>query len=333
MKRQDGFSLVELVMVLAISAFAVSIFAPLVVASRAKSRRAECANNLRQIGLAWTEHEQAQNFLPSSGWGWRWIGDPDRGFGETQPGGWAYDVLRFSQYADIANAGIGAPSDREKAAAMLKTVSTPVPMFYCPGRRAVRAYPLVRNGFLAHNLTECLADGCVVTRSDYQANSGNVAVGETGGPSGNRMTFEVPAPYTDQHTGVTQQVTEIRLAQIEDGVSNTICVGEKYLNADNYTDGRSPGDDQCAFSGVDREMNGYTASATSSRDPRPVTEFLPRRDRRGVSLNWTFGSGHESGFYVVNCDTAVKFLNYDIDFLVFSKMGGRADGGAVPSPR
>lgn len=313
-----------MVMVLAVTAFVVSIFAPLVVAARSKSRRAECANNLRQIAMAWSEHEQALNFMPSSGWGWRWIGDPDRGFGRHQPGGWAYDVLRFTQYASVANQGAGERDDDAKGAAMLKAVSIPIPMFYCPDRRPVRAYPVVRNGFLAHNLPECRAQLCSVARTDYQANSGNIAAGETGGPGGDRQSSVIPTPYTNSHTGVTHHVSELRLAQVEDGVSKTMCVGEKYLNPDNYFDGSSAADDNALWDGINRDLNGYTASATSRG--QPVTEYFPRRDRRGVALNWTFGSAHDVGFYVANCDTSVKFLNFNIDHIVFSKMGGRADG-------
>ena len=136
MKNKAGISLVELVMVLAITAFAVSIFAPLVVSARSESRRAECANNLRQIAMAWSEHEQALNFMPSSGWGWRWAGDPDRGFGRHQPGGWAYDVLRFTQHAAIANRGAGARDDAVKGAAMLSAVSTPISYVLLPGTPA-----------------------------------------------------------------------------------------------------------------------------------------------------------------------------------------------------
>lgn len=331
-KRRRGVTMVEALVVLSVVAFAVSLMGPLIVDSVRKSRQTQCANNLREIGLAWSEHEQAQNFLPSSGWGWRWVGDPDRGFGRKQPGGWAYDVARFSAYSHIIEEGMGRDTDEERGAAMLKAVSTPMPLFYCPGRRPVSTYPVIRNGDLANNLRECKAPTCHVTRSDYQANSGNVLAGETGGPVGDRSFSDIPSPYTSNHTGVTHHVSEIRLAQVQDGLSKTICVGEKYLMPDAYTTGSTPGDDQSAFSGIDRELNGYTATTTRPRISLPdserlvISELLPRRDRPGLSLNWTFGSSHQAGFNVVNCDTSVKFLSYDINHVVFWRMGGRADG-------
>lgn len=328
MTRRVGFSLVELVMVLAVTVFVVSLFAPLVLQARSDARRAECSNNLRQIGLAWSEHEQALNFMPSSGWGWRWAGDPDRGFGQDQPGGWAYDVLRFTQYSDIVLMGAGK-ADEEKAEAMLRGVGTPIPTFYCPDRRQVRAYPLVRNGDLANNLRECRVRECSVARTDYQANSGNVAAGETGGPAGDRSTDAHLVPYAGNATGVTFHVSETRLAHVEDGISKTMCVGEKYLNSNNYFDGNSPGDDHSLWGGIDRDLNGYTASA-SRGSMRAVSEYRPRRDRHGIGLNWTFGSAHKRGLNVAMVDTSVRFLSYDVDHVAFYRLGGRADGPMTP---
>src|SRR6056297_2292933 len=210
---------------------------------------------------------------------------------------------------------------------MLIAVTTPIPMFNCPTRREARTYPLVRNGNLANNLTECSAPNCQVARSDYQANSGNIAAGETGGPGGNRQTEVIPSAYTDNWNGITQHVSELRLGQIEDGTSKTICVGEKYLNPDRYVDGQDAADDQNIFLGIDRDVNGYTASATrSSTNPQPVAEYLPRRDRPGLGLNWTFGSAHNAVFNCVFVDGHVESIEYGVDYLVFWGMGGRDDG-------
>ena len=180
--RKRGFTLVEFVTVLGIVALAVAVLAPSLVNIRQKARQSQCAANLRQIGHAWLDHEQAQGFLPSSGWGWLWTGDPDRGFGRTQPGGWAYDAVRFTEYADVAIQGVNAATDAAKAQGMIQANAAPIAFFHCPERRPVQSYPLVRNSSLANNLRECsTSTGCVVNRIDYQANSGNIAAGETGG--------------------------------------------------------------------------------------------------------------------------------------------------------
>lgn len=321
-----GLTVIELVVVMGIVAMAVSLFAPLVIKARQSVRQNECAANLRRIAQAWLEHEHSIGYLPSSGWGWRWTGDPDRGFGATQPGGWAFDTLRFTEYADVVNLGGNIVNDQEKAMAMLEANGTPISFLHCPDRRPVRPYPLARNSFLTNNLQECRTGSCVVNRTDYQANSGNIAAGETGGPSGSRSTTEIPRLFNERWNGVTFQISELRLSQIPDGLSKTICVGEKYLDPNNYLNGSDSADDNNAFIGIDRDVNGYTATSNAGLLEIINSAYLPRRDRPGLRLNWAFGGPHNSGFNAANCDSSVRFISYDVDHVVFFRMGGRNDG-------
>ena len=320
-----AFSVVELVTVLGVMALAVSFLAPFILDARDEMRLAQCADNLRRITLAWNEHEQVLGFYPSSGWGWLWTGDPDRGFGETQPGGWAYDMVRFTEYGDEISQGAGL-EDFEKVLRMQAAHAVPVPIFNCPQRREPRTYPLTRNGRLANNLSECITGSCNVTRLDYFANSGNLPAGGVAGPVGDRDTNELASPTVRESNGVSTQGSEIRLSQVTDGLSKTLCVAEKYLNPDNYFNGNSGSDDNAAYSGIDRDNNGYTASASRTSTPVPIPSSQPRRDRIGLELVSTFGSAHQSGFNGANCDGSVKFINYNVNFLVFHRLGGRNDG-------
>ena len=345
MKKRSAFTLVELLVVIAIIGILVALLLPAVQQAREAARRLQCTNNLKQQGLAWMNHESAQGHLPSSGWGWRWQGDPDLGFGESQPGGWAFNVMPFIEESAIRDLGKGmgdaslyTPSTA-KQEAMLVAVGAPIPGFNCPSRRGNNQYPMVRNQYLGYNLTACRANRCEVARSDYQANSGSISAGEEAGPRPNQVdgfdwAYQNPGNYTELN-GVTHQRSEIKIGQIKDGTSKTILVGEKYLNIDRYFDGNDPADDQNIYGGMDRDVNGFMSNLNAAvfervlQNPSMLQDnrvLRPLRDTPGLSLNWHFGSAHSSGWQAVFADGHVININYEADNWVLMAYCGRNDG-------
>jgi len=353
--RRRGFTLVELLVVIAIIGVLVALLLPAIQAAREAARRSQCINNLKQMGLGFLNHESSHGYLPSSGWGWRWQPDPDAGYGKDQPGGWAYNILAYAEMQNLRGIGKGGSlsgSNATQRPDLLPLVTTPIPLFNCPTRRPALVYPLVRNGDLANNLTACsTASGCSVARADYAVNSGNLMPGlqgEEGGPGTKAEAatydwlFDLDGRNMRYLNGVSHQRSEVKLAQISDGTSQTAMVGERYISPDRYFDGNDPADDQNVFVAHDRDMNRYFAagqvtpspSGTSPRLPLlPAHQRLPVQDRPGYYPDdrFLFGSAHNAGLNLGFCDGSVRFVEYSVDAEAWRLFGGRDDEIAVPA--
>jgi prepilin-type N-terminal cleavage/methylation domain-containing protein len=89
---RGGFTLVELIVVIAIVASLVGLFLLAVLAAREAARRIPCANHVRRFCLGALQLLDARGFLPSGRWGYRWLGSPNRPAGVEQPGGLIFNV-------------------------------------------------------------------------------------------------------------------------------------------------------------------------------------------------------------------------------------------------
>ncbi|MGD9634653.1 MAG: DUF1559 domain-containing protein [Pirellulales bacterium] len=341
MFARRGFTLVELLVVIAIIGVLVALLLPAIQASREAARKTQCKNNLRQIAVAFLNHETAQGFLPSSGWGYKWVGDPSAGYGPDQPGGWAYNILAYADEAALRESG-------PRTAVLLKQiddalngneggssptpptlVTTAVPLFNCPSKRAGQLFPLDPSTLfdrrtLARNLPSCTVDaGCLVARGDYRANSGNILTEDEPGPPFPGPGSSYPWRFSKRaQTGITFQRSRIRSGEIFDGTSKTALVGEKFLNPDRYDTGTDNADDQCVFAGHDNDNNGYTASVGSDS----TTVYRPLRDvASNEKYPFYFGSPHVEGLHMAFCDASVRLVEYDIDDRVWTNFGGRSD--------
>jgi len=86
-----------------------------------------------QIGLAWLNHESAQQHVPSRDWEWEWIGEPELGYGEEQPGGWVYNILPFIEESPVHDLARGL-THQPRRDALTQTIQTVFSMMHSPSK-------------------------------------------------------------------------------------------------------------------------------------------------------------------------------------------------------
>ncbi len=310
--QKRAFTLIEVLVVISILGIVVALLLPAVQDARESSRRTQ--NHLRQIALSCLAHEQAHRHFPTGGWGWRWAGDPDRGYGSKQPGGWIFNVLAYLEQGDLRAKGKGKSASAKRATGR-EVVETPLPVFNCPARRAAIAYPFV------HPANFCNIDRpSFAGRSDYAASVGDKLPMLYGpGPMSLAAGDDPKYAWTQtDRTGVVYRRSMIALASVRDGLSSTYLVAESYLNPDNYESGAASNNDQGMYAGYDRD----TLRVSHVMHP-------PLRDRPGVTGDHVFGSAHQGGFQAALCDASVRLISYGVSPELHRRLGNRADGRPV----
>jgi prepilin-type N-terminal cleavage/methylation domain-containing protein/prepilin-type processing-associated H-X9-DG protein len=284
--RCVAFTLIELLVVIAIIGILIGLLLPAVQKVREAANRVSCQNHLKQIGLAFHNHHDHFRYFPSGGWYPYTAPNYSQGapaVGDNQYAGWAFQILPFIEAENVWRGG-QATNTVDQA---LVAIGTPNPLFFCPSRRPPQTVtykdnylPPLNGGLITHALC------------DYAASN----------KDGN---------------GIIQQFKPIRIADIKDGTSQTLMVGEKRLNL-MFLGDRQPDDNQ-----------GYTAGFNldtvrkTSRPPGPDYS-APTGD--GQSM---FGSSHPGRFNALFGDGSVRPISYTIDRLTFLLLGNKSDGQII----
>ena len=197
--RNRGFTLVELLVVIAIIGILIALLLPAVQAAREAARRMQCSNNLKQLGLAMHNyHDTYQCFPPGfmvvdelgnigGGWAWAVFLMP---FIEQSP---LQDKLSVTKYS------LGqVTSDPE----LMPLLQTPLEPLKCPSSTV-------------EPLREYLgASGIMVSTANYMCCRGF-------------FRYSGPVHLEKPNNGVLFGQSSVRFADIRDGTSNTIALGER----------------------------------------------------------------------------------------------------------
>jgi prepilin-type N-terminal cleavage/methylation domain-containing protein/prepilin-type processing-associated H-X9-DG protein len=283
--RRRAFTLIELLVVIAIIAVLLGLLLPAVQNVREAAARAQCTDHLKQIGIAFHAHHAQYRYFPTGGWDWSTPPTYVNGVpqvGAAQKAGWGFQILPFVEQENVWRGGAGATDDDRALVAM----ATPIPLFFCPTRRSPQtvtySYPGYLNGASA-----------VHALCDYAASNLD-------------------------GTGVVRQYNPTRIADIRDGTSNTLLVGEKRLNLTNL--GQPQADDNEGYT------CGWNEDTVRVTTQRPQPDFLGDPSLYGGKL---FGSSHTGRFNIVLADGSVRGVSYSVSQPTFRALGDVADGQPI----
>lgn len=282
--KRIGFSMVELLVVMAIIGILVAILLPAVQAAREAARRTKCRNNLKQIGLAVSNYNDLYSCFPP---GWIGVTNEQPDANGLNGLGWSACCLPMIEEYAAAKAINPKVSVTNSANAKLQTLN--VEVFRCPSDTSpstsfsVKLQPPNVNPDLPVNFAVTNYIGSFGS-TDYHPCAAN-AVG-TSCPG----------------NGIFYLNSSVRVADVRDGMSNTMLAGERHSNPALPTPiygtwlGAPPG-------GVEAIGRVLGASDYTPNDPGNHFE--------------AYSSYHANGAHVVLCDGSVQFIADSVSIKLF----------------
>lgn len=307
--RHHGFTLVELLVVLAIIGILIGLLLPAVQAVREAARRTQCQNRMRQVALACHNYESTFKELPGyAGERRAFFVDYryDRDAKASLSGGnWITQAMFFMEQGQLAAPLIGlaedpnvSPSERVE-----ELVRAPVTTLNCPTRRDAKAYPLVEPFASRY--------GGFGARTDFAMNGGPGLIDE-----------EDHRRIINQHDGTWVMGKRVKFSSVVDGLSFTYLLGEKAMDSLRYTTGDCFGDRAPLAGWKDTGISSHSYVRYAARSPQldSVNNCLVCHD---------FGSAHPAGWNAAMADGSVRLMSFYQDIEVH-RANASADGKEIP---
>jgi prepilin-type N-terminal cleavage/methylation domain-containing protein len=338
-----GFTLVELLVVVAIIATLIGLLLPAVQSAREAARRTKCLNNLRQVGLAVLQVESAYSMFPSGGVEpWPQIENYQSGgkpFGPDRQGlSWAFQILSFLENGPVS--------------ALVRTrdiANSPIAEYFCPSRRGPTSHewkgvvywlmdyatiqPAASRLERPDEFPQWIAmttgtglpttEGCATGVGFWGTKGWDNDIPKAAsrfGPAflgykgvivrGSQMMERPWKPPVQLGYG-----RNVKPRQVTDGLSKTLMIVEKRLPQP-YGTGRE--DDDRGWS------DGWDMDTVRSGICPPLPDSPAEVSGRGRST--TAGSAHPGGWHGVFADGHVQPFDYAIEPEILNQLAHRSDG-------
>jgi prepilin-type N-terminal cleavage/methylation domain-containing protein len=325
-RRRRAFTLVELLVVVAIIGILIALLLPAVQAAREAARRMQCGNNLKQLGLALHNYEGVHKRFPMSAC------HDNFTWNQAHPSHHANLFVALLPY--IEQLALYRSCDFTVNTSHLSRIGgtgpfvheSVIPAFVCP----TDEQPKYWNGNPYYHGSGASTANQKRATANYGASIGNQYFWSCPSFPGN-LFGTGPAGHGDtldssRISGVFSHMTfGASIADILDGTSNTIALGEvrpkcayhlwdgwMHINANTWIATTAP----INYPACPGE-NGYGAG------PCAVLDYTSWAAQQG------FRSLHAGGCQFVLSDGAVRFLTETIDYRTYQRLGDRRDGEPV----
>jgi prepilin-type N-terminal cleavage/methylation domain-containing protein/prepilin-type processing-associated H-X9-DG protein len=299
-----GFTLIELLVVIAIIGVLIGLLLPAVQSAREAARRAQCSNNLKQMGLAMHNYLATLNIFPP-GYVSATVGNQPAGAEIGQGWAWGTMILNDMEQRSLYNAvNFSLPITHPGSQTVRVTI---IGVYLCPSSNGNG--PVILSNTSGTVLVSDLAP------SNYTACAGQFEIGDS--PAFNNGVF-----YRNSAT---------RIQDILDGTSNTLMIGERSRNlADATWVGAIPTAQVCTNqSWPVKECDPSNCMVLGHTGPSPGgQQWIDTPNYKGAGPD-DFWSRHPGGCNFLFCDGSVRFLKESINPKTFSYLSTRAGNEVV----
>ena len=309
-RRSSGFTLIELLVVIAIIAVLIALLLPAVQQAREAARRSQCKNNLKQLGLAFHNYHEVYSVFPNGS-------HPTPTYiGGGYHMGWVPKIFPYIDQATRVSAMQAlAPNPITELAPWrydtaphngASTIWGPVPTLACPSSSLGDRSPDITS------FTWTAGQGAL----HYRGCAGRIE--DVTNPSDS-------STYQWSNSGMMFPHSKVRIADVTDGSSNTIFLGES-SSSQGWTAAIKSG-----WGGIQPWTWGiywYSDNRRLMIDSKNLQ--FPINYKGSFGDNSTpFTSFHTGGAHFLLADGAVRFISENISLLTLKQLSTRGTGEVV----